>query len=149
MQTAEQFQTIAAKYAPPYIKIRYKRKRNGRIILKPAHACIRREEILTPRPVSPEALAFFLHECAHFHLRHFAPHESQRPLLRKLYTGGETKTLAEQEYAAERYAIETMKREGVPVPRNVLAGAKLYVAECLEFDTLTKRSPRHVKRWIR
>ena len=140
---------IAAKYAPPYIKIRYKRRKNGRLVLKPAHACIRREEILTPRPVTAPALEFFLHEAAHFHLKHFRPDETDSPRLRKLYTGNEARTLAQQEYEAERFAIETMKREGVSVPRAVLASAKDYVADCLEHDTLKKKSPRHVRRWIR
>ena len=140
---------IAAKYSPPYIKIRYKRRKNGRLILKPAHACIRREEILTPRPVNPHALEFFLHECAHFHLKHFRRDETDNPKLRKLYTGGETPTLAQQEYEAERWAIETMKREGVAVPREALQLAKDYVAECLDHDTLKRKSPRRVKRWIR
>ena len=99
--------------------------------------------------MTPHALSFFLHECGHFYLKHFRKDETDNPRLRKLYTGGETRTLAEQEYSAERWALETMKREGVPVPPEALAGAKLYVAECLEQDTIKKRSPRHVKRWIR
>lgn len=144
--STERYREIAKRYTPPFIRIRYKRKRKGKVVLTPAHACLAREEILTPKPDTIEGLAYFLHECAHFWLRHFAPGEARTKALRELYTGGQTDVLAQQEYEAEAWTIATLRREGVAVPAHVLADMRDYVEACIAASE--GKVPRRVRRFI-
>jgi hypothetical protein len=138
---------IAARYAPAFIKIRYKRKRKGKVVLAPAHACLQREEMLVPKPDTLEGLVYFLHECAHFHLRHFDPWEANTPKLAKLYAGSPVETVAQQEYEAEAWTLATLRREGVAVPQHVLDDMRNYVRQCIKESE--GRIPRRVRRFIR
>lgn len=138
---------IANRYAPAFIKIRYKRRRKGKVVLAPAHACLQREEMLVPKPDSLEALVYFLHECAHFHLRHFDPEEARTKKLEALYAGAATKTVAEQEFEAEAWTIATLRREGVAVPQHVLDDMRNYVRQCIAEND--ERVPKRVRRFIR
>jgi hypothetical protein len=107
---------------------------------------LRREEILSPRPDTIEGLAYFLHECGHFHLRHFTPDEANSPKMRELYTGGATETEAQQEYEAEQWTISTLRREGLSVPDHVLEDMRRYVARCVKSGG---NVPARVKKFIR
>lgn len=142
------FHEIARRYAPPYIKIRWKRRKNGKVVLRPAHACLRREEILSPRVDTIEGLSYFLHECAHFWLRHFTPDEANSKKMLDLYTGGATETEAQQEYEAEQWTISTLRREGLGVPDHILEDMRRYVASCVKSDR-DKKVPHRVRRFIR
>jgi hypothetical protein len=141
------FHEIARKYTPPFIKIRFKRKRNGKVVLSPAHACLALEEMLVPKPDTIEGLAYYLHECAHFWLRHFAPDEARSRKMRELYTGGETETTAQQEYEAEQWTIATLRREGIAVPGHVLKDMRDYVAACVKYDG--DGAPHRVRKFVR
>lgn len=141
------FHEIARRYTPPYIRVRFKRKRNGKVVLSPAHACIGREEMLVPRPDTIEGLAYYLHECAHFWLRHFTTSEANNKKMRDLYTGGATESLAQQEYEAEAWTIATLRREGIAVPDHVLADMRQYVEACIKYCSVDP--PRRVKRFVR
>ena len=137
---------IAKKYLPKGIRVRW-RKDNK---LKPAHADLRKAELLSPRLLSVDALAFFIHECGHFHLKHFTKEEAKGdPLLELLYTGRAKKTYAEQEWEAEKWTIETMRKEGLVVSQELLGIMKEYVAQCIDEDTLSNKSPDYVRKWIR
>ena len=142
------FREIANRYTPPFIKIRWKRKKNGKVVLRPAHACLKKEEILSPRPETIEGLAYFLHECAHFWLRHFVPEEANSPKMEKLYTGGATETESQQEYEAEQWTISTLRREGLSVPDHVIEDMRRYVASCVRSEK-HRKIPRRVRRFIR
>jgi hypothetical protein len=141
------FDEIARRYTPAFIRVRYKRRRNGKLVLKPAHACLQREEMLVPRPVTLEALVYYLHECAHFHLRHFDKEEARTPKLAALYAGAATETEAQQEYEAEAWTLATLRREGIAVPAHVIEDMRDYVRQCLGKGE--GRVPRRVKRFIR
>jgi hypothetical protein len=145
--SVDEARRIAARYAPAFIRIRYKRKKNGKLVLKPAHACLQLEEMLVPKPETLEALAYFLHECAHFHLRHFDPEEARTPKLEALYTGGATKTVAEQEYEAEAWTLATLRREGIAVPQHVIEDMRDYVRQCIAESE--GKIPRRVRRFVR
>jgi hypothetical protein len=90
-----------------------------------------------PKPVSREALYVYLHECAHHHLGHTKP-DYREPLWK-------------QEYEAEQWATTTMRREGLSVPRAMIASAKQYVGECADIDKKKGREgpPSRVRKWIR
>lgn len=138
---------IALRYAPAFIRIRYKRKKKGKLVLKPAYACLQLEEMLVPKPETIEALAYFLHECAHFHLRHFDAEEARTPKLEALYTGSAAKTVAEQEYEAEAWTLATLRREGVAVPQHVVEDMREYVRQCIAASE--GRIPKRVRRFVR
>lgn len=138
---------IARRYTPAFIRVRYKRRKRGRLILKPAHACLQREEMLVPKPVTIEALVYYLHECAHFHLRHFDVEEARTAKLAALYAGAAAATVAQQEYEAEAWTIATLRREGIAVPAHVLDDMRAYVRQCISESE--GRVPRRVKRFIR
>jgi len=141
------FAEIARRYTPAFITVRYKRRRNGKLILKPAHACLQREEMLVPRPVTLEALVYYLHECAHFHLRHFDKEEARTARLAALYAGAAAPTEAQQEYEAEQWTIATLRREGVPVPMHVIEDMRAYVKQCLVASG--GKIPRRVRKFIK
>ena len=136
--------SIAAKYAPQGIRIRYKRKGN----LMPAWADLEDKSMLVPVPDNREALYVFLHECAHFHLKHFVPSQSVDPRLRFAYTGNKPPMLAEQEFEAERWAMHIMRTEGVAVPRSILKQAKRYVHSCvIAEENHVEKIRKDVKNW--
>lgn len=144
--TPDKFLKIARKYAPKGIRIRWRRDSK----LKPAYANLTKRELLSPKLISVEALAFFIHECAHFKLRHFTKEEAKGdPLLELLYTGRARRTLAHQEYEAEKYTIAALRKEGLVVSHELLGMMRDYVAECIaEGDTLKNKSPEYVRKWI-
>lgn len=69
------------------------------------------KRIICPQVVDRETLYLYLHECGHVHLGHFKL-DLETP---------------REEYEAERWAINTMRSEGIPVPRECLRKAKLRV----------------------
>lgn len=124
---------IAKRYRPIGVKVRFKRETSS---LGPAHARLHAngtKEILSPNPATRDGLFFFLHECAHFVLRHW---HVDIPVWR-------------QEYEAEHWAIATLRREGVPVSKEMIREAKRYVRG-LVVAHLKKGRPRpplKVLRW--
>lgn len=123
---------VAKRYRPKGVKIKYKRGKK----LGPAYALVREDgskEMLTPKPVTREALFYYLHECAHFVLRHW---HMRIPLW-------------QQEYEAEQWAIATMRREGIPVSRRSMADAKNYVHNIAvaHIERGLPRPPKRVLDW--
>lgn len=136
--------SIAEKYAPKGIRVRYKRKGN----LLPAWADLESKSMLVPVPDSREGLYVFLHECAHFHLKHFMPSQSTDPRLKLAYTGNKPVMLAEQEFEAERWAMHIMRTEGVAVPRRIVKQAKSYVHSCvIAQEKHVEKIRKDVKNW--
>lgn len=143
----EKLTEIAMRYAPVGIKIRWKRRirqsPGGRKNhLYPAHAHVAKKEMLAPRPVTREKLYVFLHECGHFQLRHFPKSWTRNKMLRTLYTREDALPRHVEEFEAEQFAIQTMRREGVAVPQAMIRGAKAYVKDCIRLD---KRKARRSK----
>lgn len=103
--------------------------------------------MLVPRLTSIEALGYAIHECAHYWLRHFSPDEAETVALRDAYTGNVKATVAEQEYEAERWTQSILRLHGLPVTRALRQDMRTYVAACIDDDTVTKRTPTHVKKW--
>jgi hypothetical protein len=123
---------IAKRYKPIGVRVRFKRGKK----LGPAHAIILPDgvkEILSPRPTTREGLFYFLHECAHIVLRHW---HVKLPRW-------------QQEYEAEQWAISVFRREGIPVSRESLEQAKIYVGELVEAHMAKglPRPPVRVLRW--
>lgn len=157
MNSQAEYARIAAKHTPPGIRVRLKRRQwilrgEDAILtqpLKPAHACIRRGEILAPKPDTIEALAFYVHECGHFRLRHFSRDETDNAKLRWAYCSDRPpRTIAEMEAECEKWTLATLRLEGLVVPRYVIGLMREYVAQCVDDDTAKRKSPRYVRRWI-
>lgn len=126
---------IAKRYRPNGVSIKFRRDE----YLTPAHAqqfADGSKVMYVPRPTTTAALYVYLHECAHHHLGHCKP-DYREPLWL-------------QEYEAEQWAIATMRREGVPVPRAMIWEAKKYVKECADIDAKKGRRPPPAKvvRWM-
>ena len=139
------YEEIAAKYAPKGIAIKW--KRGGKIL--PAHGVLMHKYMLVPKPVSRDALYVFLHECAHFHLKHFDADQTDDRKLKLAYTGNTAQSLAEQEYEAEQWASHIMQTNGIAVPRGMTRRARLYVYSCLTQDEAHKTETRkHVRDWV-
>lgn len=71
----------------------------------------KRKHIRAPRPTTRRRLYLWAHECAHVALAHVG----KKPVHR-------------QEYEAEQWAEEALRRHGVAVPTESVVGAKRYVA---------------------
>lgn len=146
------YSSLAEKYAPKGIRIRWKR---GPKIM-PAHAMLYEAEMLVPRPATRSALYVFLHECGHYHLKHFNPCDTESPRLRLAYTGNGQLSRAQEEYEAEQWAIAIMRLEGIKVPKIMLRDAKRYVRQCLNESRRgvhhavgADETPNHVRKWVR
>jgi hypothetical protein len=85
-----------------------------------------------PRLTSEFALEVALHEIAHIVLEHLARYMKERYL---------------EEYEAEVWAITTMRREGINVPRHVINEAKAWVRSIIKQDKPNKIAPQ-VRRWL-
>jgi len=100
----ERYATIAARNTPIDIKIRYDRKNlSGR-------AYVISRIISVPRPTTRRRLHVYLHEVAHVVL----DHQNQNPR----YV---------EEFQAEQWAFDIMRKEGVRIPRKALHEAQRYV----------------------
>lgn len=102
---AERFYAIGMKCLPEGWTYEFRKRLTG--VCWP-----KRKHIAGPRPVTRKSLYIWLHECAHAHLH--------GPSCRK--------TRHVKEYEAERWAHETMRANGVPVPKVMTERAKAYVA---------------------
>ena len=95
------------------------------------------------------SLGFALHEAGHFWLRHFPESEAPNRMLRDLYTSRrQPLTDAEQEFECERWTAAIMRAEGYRVSRELIGLMRENVAECLDHDTLKRKSPPHVRRSV-
>ena len=103
--------------------------------------------MLVPRLVSIEALGYALHECGHFHLRHFRPDETDNLDLRNAYTGNVKATVAEQEFECEKWTQGILHLHGLPVTRTLRQDMRQYVAALIDDDTAKAKTPSHIKKW--
>lgn len=123
---------IANRYRPPGVKFIFREGNQ----LTPAHAVQHADgsrEIHTPVPDTREALYIYLHEVGHMTLGHCRP-TSKLPNWR-------------EEYEAEMWAIQTMRREGIPVPRRMIIEAKKYIRSYLKIDKEAV-VPYKIKAWL-
>lgn len=104
-ELAIKLETIALKYVPEGYTVSYRKSLSGN---HSGHS----KHINAPRPITRRALQIFLHECGHAHHKH---QERKEPR----YI---------QEYQAEQYSFEIMRKEGIAIPRASLERAKKYVA---------------------
>lgn len=119
---------IALKYCPTnisYIKIR--KNLTGRSY---------RDHLEVPKPSTRKALYIFLHECAHNVLEHYK----------------HSKKVFEQEFEAEQWAHNIMRKEGLSVPRDMTSRAKSYINEKIGRAMkrgLKKEINPKIKKWIK
>lgn len=107
-RAAERFALIAASCVPEGWTVSYRKGLSG--------CCWQdRMHIEAPRPVTRKALYIFLHECAHAHLH-----------------AGSNAARHVKEHEAERWAHQTMRENGIPVPRAMTKRAKAYVARKID-----------------
>lgn len=145
------YQATLEKHLPPFIRVRWKRGRK----LTPADAVLWDRTMLIPKPYTIEALAVGLHESGHFKCKHFNRDQARggkrmRKLLKELYTGNGRLSRAHEEFEAETWARDTLRREGIPVTGKAMRSMKEYVKECLEKDHKKgKRNPHQVKRFVK
>lgn len=125
-EMAVKLEQIALKYVPEGWTVEYRKSLSGR-------AYGTRKLIQAPRPITRRALHIFLHECGHAHL-HFNGKKQKRYI---------------EEYQAEQFAFDTMRKEGVAIPRQSLERAKRYVAR--KIAQAEVRGAKHidpeVRRW--
>lgn len=158
------------------IRISYKRKvrrggkkvrrirRNGKLVNRwvvsggklvnkyaPAYASLLDAVCRLPKADTIYGLYMNLHERAHLILRHFNPEDAPDARLREMYTGNGFLNEAEQEFQAEQWAITTMERHGVPVPKKVRDDARRYIQECAVLDVKRGdgKPAKHIRRWAR
>jgi hypothetical protein len=134
LRQAREFQAIAARYVPKGCRMIY--CRDHPVIYGKAHtsldgAYVPRTPTLmrhltrpggvihAPRPTTIDSLHIFLHECGHVHCGHY---DSR-------IRGGVCR-LPEylKEMQAEQWALATMRKHGIKVPRHVINDMREYVA---------------------
>jgi len=92
--------------------------------MKVNHGVTSFERSITCEPITSRfALFTFLHECGHVHSRHMK------------YTNKFTPPPWREEYEADKYAIEAMRAEGVPIPRTVMALRREILRDMIEAAT--------------
>lgn len=85
--------------------------------------------LYVPFPDTREAVHTYLHECAHVVLRHeYRNHP-----------------VALDEYEAETWALDTLRREGVPISREMMKSARDYVRTAPDLQ----EAPAHVRKWVK
>jgi hypothetical protein len=134
--TMKRLLEVAKRYRPARTKVKF---RKGRDLL-PAYAWTDEDGIKwieVPRLECRDSLYIYLHECAHHHLGHCRD--------------GYDAPLWKMEYEAEQWAIATMRREGIPVSRKMVASAKAYIRDCIKEDKKKGRPmpPARILRWCR
>ena len=122
---AERFTAIAWKHTPGDIIVEMNRTNlSGR-------AYVNAKTIHVPKPVTRRALHIFLHEVAHVLLGHGTADWCPPPKPRYV-----------EEFEAERWALDVMRKEGVAIPRKVTASARAYVAR--KIRQAEKRGAKHI-----
>lgn len=143
------------RYQPPFITVWV--KKNPRA-LRPAWANLAHRGgrpgagvLLRPQLHSLFQLAYAVHECAHFWLKHFEPEDADCKLKRVMYTGNHNLTRAQEEYEAEQWTIATLRREGYTITPRLMLKMKDYVSWCIQHDRKEGRhkQPRHVRRFAK
>jgi hypothetical protein len=121
----QKLRKIAARYLPASVTVSTRKIKGA-----DGAAFFNSKRIYAPRVVDHRTLFIFLHECAHFHLGHHSDeiHSPQR------------------EFEAEKWAIHTMRSEGLTVSREIIRQAKINVADSIT-DSGGKAAP-HIKRWV-
>lgn len=120
---ASRCQQIAKKYTPPDYQVVYRKSLSG-------STCQEAKTIHAPKPTTRKSLYIYLHECAHVVLNH---------------NGRKPRHVEEME--AEKWAQETMRREGIPVPRSMTRSGKMYVAR--KIDQALRRGAKKIDREAR
>ena len=130
----EEVDELVKRYRPPGWTLKYKAK--GKDIWTQCYAKKEIKEILCPNPYhGRNELFVFIHECGHYWLRHWDRGLNHYHV---------------EEYEAERWAIETLRRHGIAVPRRGLHEAKKYVRWCISQDEKKGIEIKsHVRRWAK
>lgn len=124
------YEEIVKRYKPKGWKIIHRSKASPDALALSIHDA-KGKRIICPKVVDRPTLFLYLHECGHVHLGHF-----------KL-----TLETAREEYEAERWAMNTMRQEGIPVPRQVIKDAKWRVKKHIK--DAGGSAPAHVKRYVK
>lgn len=95
---------VAAKHTPANVTVVYRKSLSG-------WAWFAKRQLHAPRPKTRKSLYIYLHQCAHFYLHV----KSKKPAHM-------------QEYEAEVWAHEAMRKAGIRVPRSMTRQAKVCVA---------------------
>ena len=132
--SAARFSAIIKRHRPRGVRVKWYQPTTTAPRELKGRAWYQRRTILAPRVACRNTLYLFLHECGHFRAGH--------PMT--------ALPMHLEEYEAERWAINTMRAEGLHVPRPMLIEAKRYVRECIAHDRAHGIEIRpHVKRWAR
>jgi len=100
---AERCMAVAERYTPEGVTVTYRKSLTGT-------AFYNENRMVAPKPVTRKALYIYLHECAHFHLRH---------------RGWKSRYM--EEFEAEQWAHEKMREAEVPIPREMTQRARDYI----------------------
>jgi hypothetical protein len=117
---ANRYMAIAERCLPRGYTVEYRKSLSGRHFGS-------RKLIQAPRPVTPEALYIFLHECAHAYLHTGSGANGVRHI---------------QELEAELWAHAKMEEHSVPIPPEMTTRAKRYVAR--KIVQAERRGARHI-----
>jgi hypothetical protein len=127
------FAEIARRYTPRGTRIIWRREspryKTWGLAYRQDEGNSTKPVIAAHRPTTRRYLQYYLHECSHHILGHFK--------------AGTCEAVAE--YEAERWAIDTMRREGIKVPREEIRAAKLRV---LWYAQRAETVPYRVRRWL-
>lgn len=123
------FEEIVRRYKPRGWKVVYRAPVSAVAEALSIHDA-KGKRIICPPVIDRETLYLYLHECGHVHLGHFSM-ELDTP---------------REEYEAERWAINTMRAEGIPVPRACLEKARSRVRLWI---TRSGSAETHVRRWAK
>jgi hypothetical protein len=88
-------------------------------------AWVRERRIIAPKPTTRRRLYVWAHECAHVALNH----DHKKPRHR-------------EEYEAERWAAQALRRHGISVPRKQVARGKEYVTH--KIKQAERRGAKHI-----
>jgi hypothetical protein len=127
--TRERIDEIVKRYRPKGWRVRESKHRykSRSALADPA-----RRVFYVPTLCDANALFLFLHECGHVHLRHW---HIKQPAHR-------------EEFEAERYAANTLRSEGIQLPRWILDDARTRVGMHIEDDERRGIAIQpHVRRW--
>lgn len=124
------YEEIVKRYKPIGWKIVHRSVASTKALALSIHDA-NGKRIICPEVVDRETLFLYLHECGHVHLGHFKL---------KLET-------TREEYEAERWAINTMRHEGIAVPRKVLAAVKKRLRSHIK-EAGGAAEP-HIKRYVK
>lgn len=123
---------IVKRYKPNGVKVKWYKPENTAPRALKGFACYEQKLILSPKVECRNTLYLFLHEAGHFKTGHL-------PLDLPCHV---------EEFEAELWAMNVMRTEGIPIPKEMLREIKRYVKECISFDISKGINIRpHIKKW--